>query len=310
MKIAFLVQSHQYNCQFDRLCERLRDFPDCEIVVHHDFSQSVLPIETILRYRLKLVNPYRTTRWSDISQTQAEIDLIETAYHNAPDADWFILLSTACYPIKSWDAILTTLQQSSFDGYLNLHRCDPEEGDLHRNWHRKMFTQPIGSIPFVSKQGKFYRREVRIPRFETPFNRNFQFFFGANWFILSRKVIQYLVNLSLHNHPIIKFYQTAKGISASDEVFLNSILGNTQQFNLSTDYLRYIDWTNAVNWHPNILTEQHFAELSQSNALFARKIDPNLSQSLLSKIDQELLYVKTVDSEVLTSANSTLSLGS
>jgi hypothetical protein len=299
MKIAFLVQSHHYTAQFDRLCERLCGCPDSAIFVHHDFSQSVLPTDTILRYQLHLVSPYRKTSWSDISQTQAEIDLVETAYRNAPDADWFILLSAACYPIKSWDFILSTLEQSPFDGYLNLHHCNPDAGELHRNWHRKMFTQPLGNVPFISRQGKFYWREIRIPRNKTPFHRNFQFFFGANWFILSRNVIQYLANLSLHHHPILRFYQTAKGIGASDEVLLNSILGNTQQFNLCTDYLRYIDWTNAVNWHPNTLTDQHFPDLSKSNALFARKFDPILSQSLLSRIDQELLCVKTVESEVL-----------
>jgi hypothetical protein len=299
MKIAFLVQSHQYNSHFDRLCERLREFPKHEIFVHHDFSQSTLPVESIVRYRLNLVRPYRTTTWSSISQTQAEIDLIETAYRNAADADWFILLSASCYPIKSWDVIVQTLQNSAFDGYIDLQQCNPDEGELHRHWHRKMFTMPIGSIPFVSRNGKFYQRELRIPRTETPFHQKFKFFFGANWFILSRKVVEYLVNLSLHSHPIVKFYMEVKGVAASDEVLINSVLGNANQFNLSPDYLRYIDWTNSVNWHPNTLTEAHFQSIAESNALFARKFDAVTSQTLLEKIDQELLHVRTIDMEAL-----------
>jgi hypothetical protein len=293
-KIAFLLQTHVFSPQIERLCLALKQFNDYQVYLHHDYSQSHFPQESIDRFNIKVISKYRTTAWADVSQTYTELDLLNFAYHDSDENIWFILLSGSCYPIKSANQIEEFLEKSEFDGYLNITPASPKGSRLKRRWHQRIFWRIIFDIPFISKTAKFYWRPVRIPRLKTPFSKNYHLYFGANWFILRRQAVTYILNQNPWEHPVMKFFEQCKQnrdreVISSDEILLSTLLGNQESCNIHKNYMRYINWENSKNYHPNVLTLEHWNEIKQSDALFARKFAVPESAGLLERIDREIL---------------------
>jgi hypothetical protein len=156
-------------------------------------------------------------------------------------------------------------------------------------WWKKVLTRPLCKIPFISKRGKFYWRELRLKRTEHPFSSKMPLMFGSNWFILNKKTISQLLAMNLQQHQLVKFYDEVERAEnrhmSPDESILQCLLTDETKFKIDRNYLRFIDWQDLVEWHPNILTEKHWEAIQNSDALFARKFSFPSSNKVLDLID-------------------------
>ena len=292
--ISFLLQTHRDSSHLRRLCAVLSQFSHARIFLHHDYSQSDLPDDFLKEYDITQVVPHRVTEWGRTSLMLAELDVLRLAFENMPEAEWFILVSGSCYPIKPVSYIEDFLRQESGDGFLDTIILDrrAKEG-LHSWWNRKVFTKKIGSHPFISRYGKFYWRDLRIPRIPNPFRSKWQFCFGSQWFMLRRPAVEWLLAQDPHSHELVHYINqleiSENSSFAPDECLLQTLFHTNKNLRFSTDNHRYIDWENAKNWHPNTLTLRHYNAIRQSSALFARKFDPQESAGLLDRIDHDIL---------------------
>jgi Core-2/I-Branching enzyme len=297
--IAFLVQTHRYSPLLDRLLERLEMYRRSNVFLHHDESQSALPYELIRRFKPTICQPFRRTEWSRVSQLLVELDLMQLALKKMPESEWFVLLSGNCYPIKAAHYVEEFLAQTDSDGFLDAHELSRGKAALHDWWWTRIFTRPLCRIPWISRQGRPCLRQIRIRRRSTPFSSDFRFYFGANWFILRRRAVEQLFTEDPYNHAFVRFFgeieKKENTHTSPEEAFVQTLLHNKRDGNLDLcpDYLRYIDWTDARDWHPNTLNMRHWEHIRGSNALFARKFDYVQSRELLDKIDCELLGVTT-----------------
>lgn len=284
--IAFLLQTHDANPHLGRLCETLGRFEYARVFCHHDFSKS--PAHQALTAVGTFCDPHRETAWGRVSQALATLDVLELAALQMPEAEWFILLSATCYPIKRPAEILELLSQTPRDGFLDTNEARPGE-DLSGWWWKKVFTRPLFRIPFVSRRGRPYLREVRVRRSSSPFNSRLRLFFGANWFILRRSIVERLLLFEPKQHPAVAFFESIERVEnkhmSFDECLIQTLLGQDTSLDLDPDPLRFIDWDGAKDWHPNILTMRHWDAIQRSNALFARKFDSVVSRELLDRID-------------------------
>jgi hypothetical protein len=289
-KIAFLLLTHNEESHIEKLVNKLLDFKGAKIFCHHDISQSK-PHHYLLKHAQMISQP-RTTQWGKVSLVYATLDLLSQSYMDNNKFDWFIFLSANCYPIKSTSYILNLLSSSIYDGYIEMNRASKGAG-LSGYWWSKVYNQTIFKIPFVSKKCKFYIRHVRLRRRNIPFNEKNPLMYGAQWFMFNRKVVEYILSVSPHNHPIIRFYDELENKEmhpmTSDESFFQCILHNKKNFNLCSDYHRYIDWEDYQDHHPNILNIQHLNKIKESSALFARKFKSPESDILIKAIDKECL---------------------
>ena len=67
-------------------------------------------------------------------------------------------------------------------------------------------------------------------------------------------------------------------------LFSNCILNSTFAQHVKNYNYRYIDWKARHGNNPAILDESDYEILVNSDALFARKIDPKISAKLLDKL--------------------------
>ena len=112
---------------------------------------------------------------------------------------------------------------------------------------------------------------------------------GSNWWSIHQKVASYIIDFCQKNPSYVKRFRHT---NCCDEIFFHVIVMNSKYMNeIENNNLRYIDWepTYPDESLPRILKEEDWESMKNSNALFCRKIDWNLSKGLIECIKKELL---------------------
>lgn len=295
MKIAFVMLSHRPpDSVFRRLLGRVREIPDAQIGLHHDFGQSVLPDGFATDFGIRLVEDWMPTQWGHATKVPATLKVFRLLYEST-DAEWFVTLSPNCYPVQATGKIVDVFEGSQADVHMQFHRVtrDAPPGML-RNKYRFLFTRPVGRVPCITRSGRFYLREVRVPlrRENTPF-REMDPFQGSDWFALRRNVVGRMLAARLDKGPVLKYLaqinEHPRTTVSPIEMVIQTFVGNQQGISIEPKNHRFIDWENAKNYHPNTLTMRHWEAIRDSDALFARKFVAGESDELLDRIDRELL---------------------
>ncbi|THG18435.1 hypothetical protein TEA_023779 [Camellia sinensis var. sinensis] len=109
----------------------------------------------------------------------------------------------------------------------------------------------------------------------------------SSWVVLTRPFLEFCV-WGWDNLPrtLLMYYTN---ILSSPEGYFHTIVCNHKDFQNTTvnHDLHYIRWDNPPQLHPMNLTLEHFNDMVQSGAPFARKFEKD--DPVLDKIDKELL---------------------
>ncbi|KAF8402882.1 hypothetical protein HHK36_010974 [Tetracentron sinense] len=195
----------------------------------------------------------------------------------AKEWDWFINLSAEDYPLFSQDDLLHIF--SYLPRELNFLEHTSNIG-----WKEHQRARPIIIDPGLyhsKKSGVFSAKEKRaVPS-------SFKVFIGSAWVVLTRSYLEYCV-WGWDNLPrtLLMYYTN---FMSSPEGYFHTVICNSKDYQNTTvnQDLHYIRWDNPPKQHPINLTSEHFDDMVQSGAPFARKFakeDP-----VLDRIDQELL---------------------
>jgi hypothetical protein len=291
MKIALLFLSHQHSDIFKDFLKYIDNVDGFYPFLHHDFSQSNLSEDVLNNKKLIILENWYRTAWSDISVVQATLSLLHEAFHSSQNKyEWFLLLSSSCYPTRPLINLSFFLESTDVDGFMENTRLNKRTNWLHAAYHKQIYTKSLCSIPFISRRGKFYWRDLRIKYRKTPFNKDLYPYFGSQWWGLRRNVVQEILFKTDWIESMVTFACKNK-ILASEEWLIQSVVASLKDFKIKSKNLHFIDWENAQNWHPNILTENHLEPIISSGAFFARKFDKSKSSSLLQTINQEILHL-------------------
>ena len=160
--LGFVILSHTASPTLGRLVSALNGIYDNPpIVIHHDFSQSPLPLQSHqLGRHISIVEPYFRTRWADISLVDAFLAALELLFEKY-SPDWFSFLSTECYPIASASDVLGELAKSPYDAYIESVKVKLEL-EPKRSWLRnrlvglskklRLIEEPVSIDPAVRNQ--------------------------------------------------------------------------------------------------------------------------------------------------------------
>ena len=287
MKIGFAIISHRTpDIMFENLLKQLNRFPDKQIIVHHDFSQSDFSNELAEKYNIEFCKKSYKTAWCSFTVVEATFDCIK----QFKNVDWIILLSANDYPIKNPETIIDFLSGTTYNAFMEGTETinNSNEWEL-ANWtYNMVFKKTLFKIPSLDKKGKFKWRPIKVNRSNAPFNDKYKLYFGSQWFMIDMKVAEYLTSIDVSNNPVVKFLSTAE--KCKDEIVFQTLVHNQPNFKISEDNHRYINWENMKNWHPNTLTKKHWEAVQQSDALFARKFTWNESKELIDLIDTQILH--------------------
>lgn len=320
MKVWYLIQTHRNPHQIYRLVQTIkRSSPDARILIAHDSNQSRLdisPLQNLSEVHLIELN-FPIAR-GDFSLLQPYFKAIDWLLKYDPDFDWLVYLSGQDYPTRSLSDVETFLAETPYDGFIRYWNVLSDESPWGkgRGWKRYFcqyyrfpkWTQPIleSIVRFTKarKQIKSPRIRSLIPDLQTfftygawigtptksiPFNAKFICYGGFQWHTLSRKCVQFLSESVHKNSKLVHYY---KRTVVPDESFVQTVLINSQLFNLCNDDKRYFDTHEQPGGHARTLDIQDYSTLSNGDFHFARKFDITKDSKILDMLDAKIFHQK------------------
>ncbi|KAL7248318.1 hypothetical protein ACSBR2_003102 [Camellia fascicularis] len=191
--------------------------------------------------------------------------------------DWFINLSASDYPLVPQDDLLHIFSYLPRDLNFLEHTSDIGWKEYQRA--RPIIIDPVLYHP--KKSGVFWAKEKRsMPA-------SFKLFMGSEWVMLTRSFLEFSI-CGWDNLPrtLLMYYTN---FLSSPEGYFHTVICNHKDYQNTTvnHDLRYMAWDNPPKQHPMNLTVEHFDDMVQSGAPFARKFAKD--DPVLNKIDKELL---------------------
>lgn len=284
--VGFILLTHCKPHQIIRLVTRLNCmFDHPQIVCHHDFSKSDLPVDT-LPTNVFLVRPHLQTGWGRFSVVEAMLRALKLMYETLASPDWFILLSGADYPIKPARQILYDLASSSHDVYIHYEQINYNA--YERDWQRLCFERYCVVklwFPFLNRKFRF-KQEVtlRYPlltRFFLPFSNKLRCFAGEHWFCANRKAAKYLIEFHSTKPSLASHYRR---VDIPEESYYQTILCNAPHLKVQNNNWRHLDWSKG-GAHPKTLMSEDLPKILASSAHFARKFDIDTDVRILNELD-------------------------
>ena len=300
MTLAFVITAYKYPEQLIRLVTRLYE-PNRHFFVHVDNKSSLETFEKMVRGLTPFSNVHFLKKryvchWGSFGVVQATIDAIDKLAEH--EYDYVFYMTGQCYPIKP---------NSFMDDFLDKHKAAsfiehspfPSKGWRHgwydriEHWHFFSFgnyvcdrlariqnfryEHPDWSIRLLA--------DVLFPKRKFP--QSLHPYGGEGTWCLHRTHINYIRRFMFERPDFVRFF---KFVFAPDEIFFQTILANSPFKNdLLNQKLHLIKWPPQSS-HPLTFRLDHFDELANSPALFARKFDATVDDAILDRIDKDILH--------------------
>lgn len=286
---AVIILAHKDVSQVVRLAKKLNE--KFEVYIHFDKKLEVdsavlnkLDREGIHHYSELRVN------WGGWSIGEAAVRMMKHCLEN-PDIQYIHLISGQDWPIKNLDDIYQKFENND-KIYMSYHKAK----DIRKTGERVIWWQKyyFNYDQFMRRTflGKFYHRFLilfqmllRIDKLKK-LGIELEIYTGANWVDAPRDAVEYSINY-LESHPnLLKMLQTG---TFSDEFWMQTILCNSSfKKRIVNNDLRYIVWNRKHGSRPAILDEEDYEGIKNTDAIFARKFDKDISQKLIQSLEKDI----------------------
>lgn len=252
-----------------------RDASDDERV---DFAKYVKSEAAVRRFRnVMVVGKADLITSKGPSATASMLHGFAILLKQAKQWDWFINLNAWDYPLISQDDLLHIFSYLPRDLNFLEHTSDI-------GWKEHQRARPIIIDPglyHVKKSGVFWAKEKRsLPS-------SFKLFTGSEWVVLTKSFVDFCI-WGWDNLPRTLLMYYTNFLSSSEGYFHTVVCNHKNYQNTTVNHdLRYMKWDNPPNQHPVNLTQEHFHDMVQSGAPFARRFAIN--DPVLDQIDRDLL---------------------
>lgn len=215
-------------------------------------------------------------RWSDVSQTEAELYLFSEVLASNKVYSRIHLISGQDLPLKNNDEIFNFFERNREYEFINSRYAHKFVRRL-KYYHffvrirRKNRLFEIGRKLLVALQ-----MPIGVDRLK---NCNLNFRFGANWCSLTQEAVRYIVETYPHYKEVFNW------TTSSDELYKQMLLDKAcDEFKISPQGdLRYVQFLKGKN-SPQVLTRDDYESIIASDCLFARKFDYEKQPEIVDKI--------------------------
>jgi hypothetical protein len=283
VKLVHLILAHDPSGlhQLERFINRLYH-DDAVFYIHVDLKTDIsLFVDQFKLYsKVKFISNRVNVKWAGYSMIEAELNSFQEIVEAVPDFDYLNLLSAYSYPIKP-------IQE--FHDFLanNLGKAFMDCLDVNTEWTEAIARVEQYHLVNFNFPGKYFLENLinkLLPKRKVPFNMIVKG--RSQWFTISRKHIEYVLNELKTKKTIEKFFKLTWG---PDELLFQTLLFNSPfQHDIINNNLRYIDWSEKRK-NPKTFVSADFDRIMQSNQFFARKFDSNIDSNILDLIDQRIL---------------------
>ncbi len=143
-------------------------------------------------------------------------------------------------------------------------------------------TKGLGFTGTYSEE--FFQLYQSIKRQHLPTIPCEEIYAGSQWWTISRKHAEYLVEFHQQDKKIREFF---KHIMLPDETYIQTILITKYKNEVVNNNLRYIVFDNSS--HPTIISMDDKEALNKPGIFFARKFDKDKSKEILAYLNKEIV---------------------
>jgi hypothetical protein len=299
VKIAYLILAHDNPRHLGLLVEALSSGRSA-VFIHIDQKSELNDFSKIKNENVFFVEDRISVYWGDFSQVDAILILMKEALAARRDFDRFVLLSGTDYPLHSCQYIENFFECNPHAEFMDLVQMPSEaEGKsitrlTHYNYRPSEANSLLTkfALKALKRIGISHRRDYK------KYLGNLVTYAGATWWALSRKSCRFILRFVEREVLIVNFF---KNTYCPDEMFFQTILGNSSFNEKIRRNLTYTDWS-AGGARPAYISEKHLAffRLTSTSTLddlhcshemlFARKFSDeraNVVASLLQIIEEK-----------------------
>lgn len=289
MEKAYIILAHKQPEQLYRLVEKLDD-NESTFFIHIDKNRSIDNFNNLLGFQDKVQFVKREASiWGGIGIVMAILNAFQAIKGFKKKIEHIVLLSGQDYPIKSNEYInnfLKTSPHSVFIEYWSMpnYKVWKDHGGMGRI--TKYYFGRKDSQKYLAKTVNFIA--IIFPFLKRRLPYKLKPFCGWMWWSMDRYSMNYILKF-LEDHP--KYLQYHQHTFIPDEFFFQTILLNAKDERLlssiTNNNMRFVQWKDEKA-HPQTLRINDFQQLLASDALFARKIDPEKDEEIIDAIDDYL----------------------
>ena len=233
-------------------------------------------------------------RWGGLGLLKSMDIMLSEAFQN-PDNQFFHFITGQDMLVKPLDYVYKFFDENHNKNYILAHDTDEElNGDLYNQFFKERYERyhfydvlDYRSRGTQYKIGRLLTKLIHLIGYKrsAPFNQMIR---CSSWYSINKEGAKELLNyLHLENG-----YKRLKYIFAPDEFLIGSLFYNSpnrKKLNIEHTNLRYIAFPKqGGNGSPRTLTLEDFPDILSSEAIFARKIDPIISEDLIKRINETI----------------------
>ncbi len=287
---AILITAYK---NYHHLEDLVNSFDDRFNIYIHIDKKSTISKEDIQKLSSKkrvlhLSQQYKIN-WGGINHLKAILELAERATENV-DNKYFHLITGHDYPIISSDELYEYIeanQDNDFMEYFPLpYSAWPEDG-MDRLSRYNVYDLIDGRTGLNERIIKGFSKFQKKIGFKRSFSADFPpLYGGSTYWSLKRESLEYVFQY-MKKHP--HFLKRFKYSFCSEEIFFQTILLNSpMKKNIINNNMRFIIWEERNGNFPANLDCNDYDNIRKSKALFARKFEFPVSESLLNRIKKDI----------------------
>jgi hypothetical protein len=295
MSVAYLILAHDNPRHLSRLLSSLAS-PTSAFFVHIDKKSRCEFTHELSEDTVRFSTHRYEVHWGDFSMVEATLSLMDQALRDPRRFGRLVLLSGADYPVRSASHIESMFELHREAEFISIVRMPSEAADKPLSRLTRFWPSPD-----ESRIRWFIRGTLRRVRF-IPRERDFKKvlgdlapYAGWQWWALTRHACEYVQSFCATNPKIVGFFRNTH---IPDEMFFQTIIGNSPYKDRALRNLTFTDWT-AGGRSPALLSSEHVERFASGNSfgpddvygdgeiLFARKFSDD-SQALVELLDRSI----------------------
>lgn len=283
MKICYLILAHDNYPHLSRMINALNE-DDCTFYIHIDKKAKEAYIPTSAN--VSVIPRHININWGGYTMIDATLALLQHGIKYSHDADYFILISGADYPIRPKSFLYNLLEEGK--EYIDIAPVPVPFKPLER-YEYYYFDYNRRNLKHYNP---YFLIEVLLKKLKIKRKAPFKIYAGTQWFALTNDCVKYILRTVETDKRYEKFFRHTL---VPDEAFFQTIIGNSSFAEKTASSLTYTDW--AVPHPPAIIDDRHVEflkehiefndEYGQRFPYFARKFNDD-SGRILDRIDNEL----------------------
>lgn len=260
MKIAYLILAHDNPRHLRRLIGALSG-PSSSFFVHLDRKSRPEEFSEVRGERVVFLEDRVAVHWADFSQVEAILRLLQAARGTPEGFDRCVLLSGTDHPLQSAAYIEGFFARQPDTEFMNLVQmpCDALGKPLSRlTTYQPRPGEPLSKAVKRARQWLVRLRLRATERDHRPCFRHLVPYGGSTWWALTAPACDHILAFLGKEPQVVRFFRHTV---CPDEMFFQTILGNSSYKTRMQRNLTYTDWS-AGGPSPAFLSGEHLALFS------------------------------------------------